>query len=54
MPELQMKNVLLCSEHKKLYNENDINSIFNYALKIEGKTLLEILQDAMLLFIRTG
>lgn len=37
MPELKMKDVLLCSEHRDLYDENNINSIFNYATTIEGK-----------------
>lgn len=46
MPEPRMNEVLLCANHKNLYDERDINSIFQYALKIEGKTLLEILQEA--------
>ncbi|MBO5628886.1 MAG: hypothetical protein J5965_07380 [Aeriscardovia sp.] len=46
MPELQMKDVLLCSEHKNLYDEDNINSIFDYAVTIEGKTLLDILIEA--------
>lgn len=46
MSEPRMQDVLLCEAHKNLYNENDISSIFQYALKIEGKTLLDILKEA--------
>lgn len=42
----KMKDVLRCSDKQKYYDETDIISIFKYASKIEGKTLLQILQEA--------
>lgn len=42
----RMKDILHCPEKQFNYNESDINSIFGYALKIEGKTLLTILEEA--------
>lgn len=42
----KMKDVLRCAEKQGYYDESDIDSIFSYALKIEGKTLLNILQEA--------
>ena len=44
----KMKDVLQCAEKQNNYDETDINSIYQYALGIEGKTLLEILQEANL------
>lgn len=44
----KMKDVLRCAEKQKQYDETDINSIYQYALGIEGKTLLQILQEANL------
>ena len=43
-----MKDVLRCAEKQKYYDETDINSIYQYALGIEGKTLLQILYEANL------
>lgn len=48
MPERKMKDVLRCAEKQNNYDETDINSIYQYALGIEGKTLLQILQEANL------
>ena len=42
----RMKDVLRCAEKQSLYNENDIHSIYEYALGIEGKTFLDILREA--------
>lgn len=44
----KMKDVLRCAEKQKQYDETDINSIYQYALGIEDKTLLQILQEANL------
>jgi len=44
--ERRMKDVLRCPEKQNNYDETDIHSIFQYALGIEGKTLLTILQEA--------
>ena len=44
----KMKDILRCAEKQNNYDANDINSIFKYALGIEGKTLLDILKDAHL------
>jgi hypothetical protein len=38
--ERRMKDVLRCPEKQNNYDETDIHSIFQYALGIEGKTLL--------------
>jgi len=46
--ERKMKDVLRCAEKQKYYDETDINSIYQYALGIEGKTLLQILYEANL------
>ena len=43
-----MKDVLRCAEKQNKYDECDINSIYQYARGIEGKTLLQILQEANL------
>ena len=43
---IKMKNVLRCQEKQNNYDENDIESIFRYALKIKGKTFLTILEEA--------
>lgn len=42
----RMKDVLFCPEKKDSYDATDIDSIFSYAQEIEGKTLLDILQEA--------
>ncbi len=42
----RMKDVLRCAEKQSLYNEDDIRSIYEYALGIEGKTFLDILREA--------
>lgn len=42
----KMKDVLRCADKQRYYDESNIDSIFAYALKIEGKTLLDILQEA--------
>lgn len=42
----RMKDVLRCPEKQHNYNENDIRSIYEYALGIEGKTFLDILREA--------
>lgn len=44
--ERRMKDVLRCPEKQNNYDATDIDSIFRYALGIEGKTLLDILQEA--------
>lgn len=44
--ERSMKDILRCPEKQNNYDATDINSIFHYALGIEGKTLLTILQEA--------
>lgn len=44
----KMKDVLRCAEKQNKYDECDINSIYQYARGIEGKTLLQILQEANL------
>ena len=44
--ERRMKDVLRCPEKQNNYDETDIHSIFQYALGIEGKQLLTILQEA--------
>ncbi|MFG6372862.1 MAG: hypothetical protein K1W04_01745 [Oscillospiraceae bacterium] len=44
--ERRMKDVLRCPEKQNNYDATDIASIFHYALGIEGKTLLTILQEA--------
>ena len=44
----KMRDILRCAEKQNNYDANDINSIFKYALGIEGKTLLDILKDAHL------
>lgn len=44
----RMKDVLRCAEKQNNYDETDINSIYQYALGIEGKTLLQILREANL------
>lgn len=44
----KMKDVLRCAEKQNYYNDKDINSIYQYAQKIEGKTLLQILREAKL------
>lgn len=46
LQERHMKDVLRCPEKQNNYDETDINSIYRYALEIEGKTLLTILQEA--------
>lgn len=46
--ERKMKDVLRCAEKQNYYDETDINSIYQYALGIEGKTLLQILDEANL------
>lgn len=43
---IKMKDVLRCQEKQNNYDENDIESIFRYALKIKGKTFLTILEEA--------
>lgn len=43
---IKMKDILRCQEKQNNYNENDIESIFRYALKIRGKTFLTILEEA--------
>lgn len=42
----KMKDVLRCAEKQANYNKNDVYSIYAYARKIEGKTLLTILHEA--------
>lgn len=44
--ELRMKDVLRCPDKQNNYDATDTDSIFRYALGIEGKTLLAILQEA--------
>ena len=44
--ERRMKDVLRCPEKQNNYDATDIDSIFHYALGIEGKTFLTILQEA--------
>ena len=44
--ERRMKDVLRCPEKQNNYDATNIDSIFRYALGIEGKTLLDILQEA--------
>lgn len=44
----KMKDVLRCPEKQNNYDETDIDSIYRYALGIEGKTLLQILREANL------
>lgn len=44
--ERRMKDILRCPEKQHNYDATDINSIYNYALGIEGKTLLTILREA--------
>ena len=46
--ERKMKDVLRCAEKQNYYDDRDINSIYQYALGIEGKTLIQILQEANL------
>lgn len=43
---MKMKDVLYCPHMMDKYDATDIQSIFNYAVKIEGKTFLQILQEA--------
>ena len=52
--ERRMKDVLRCPEKQNNYDETDIHSIFQYALGIEGKTLLTILQEAGLATVYKG
>ena len=42
----RMKDVLRCPEKQNCYDETDLMSIFRYAQGIEGKTFLQILQEA--------
>lgn len=44
----KMKEVLRCAEKQNYYDDRDINSIYQYARGIEGKTLIQILQEANL------
>lgn len=44
----KMKDILRCIEMQKNYDENNLESIYQYALRIEGKTLLQILREASL------
>lgn len=44
--ERRMKDILRCPEKQKNYDATDIDSIYRYALGIEGKTLLTILREA--------
>ena len=44
----KMKDVLRCEAHQLLYDDTDIKSILAYAKKIQGKTLMQILQEAEL------
>lgn len=46
MPVRRMKDVLRCPEKQNCYDETDLMSIFRYAQGIEGKTFLQILQEA--------
>lgn len=47
-PKLKMGDILRCEEKQSLYDSADINSIFKYAKLSEGKTFLQILQEAHL------
>lgn len=42
----KMKDVLRCAQKQNCYDEADINSVYQYALGIQGKTLLQILHEA--------
>ena len=48
MAKIKMSDILQCKEKQNNYDSSDMKSIFLYAKKIEGKTLLTILKEAQL------